>query len=231
MTQPIFKSADCTVYHGDAMEIMSALAVDCLIGDPPYSDRTHNGHNDSDEIADRTRLSFDAWNYDDVMNFVDATRYCVDGWRVIFSDHILQYAWERFFAAIGLYTFAPIPYVAPGGRVRLSGDGPACWATWLNIARPKEGHYLGFGSLPGAYVLPPGNRDKNRFVGGKELWIMRQLINDYSRPGNLILDPVCGSGTTLIAALEAGRKCIGIDLSLEACEMTVSRIEEFLSNR
>ena len=38
------------------------------------------------------------------------------------------------------------------------------------------------------------------------------------------LDPVCGSGTTLLAALQLGRKCIGIDSSEKACEMAADRV-------
>jgi site-specific DNA-methyltransferase (adenine-specific) len=203
---------------------MPTLAVDHLIGDPPYSSRTHRGHDQSEEIANRKQLDFEPWDYGDVMRFVDAQRLSVLGWRVIFSDHVLQPAWEKFFEMTGLYTFAPIPYVVPGGRVRLSGDGPTCWATWINAARPKEGRFSGCGSMPGAYVLPKGERDKNRVVGGKELWVMKRLVEDYSRPGDVVLDPVCGSGTTLLAAVLMGRKCIGIDSSEKACEIAVERV-------
>lgn len=223
---PYFQTGDCTIYHGDACEIMPRLAADHLICDPPYSQRTHAGHDQSEEIAGRRRLEFEPWDYGDVMRFVDAQRLSVAGWRVVFSDHVLQLAWEKFFEAMGLYAFAPVPYVVPGGRVRLAGDGPTCWATWINAARPKEGRFSGWGALPGAYVLPSGERDKNGIVGGKDLWIMKRLVEDYSRPFDVILDPVCGSGTTLVAALMLGRRCIGIDISEKACEMSADRVEK-----
>jgi site-specific DNA-methyltransferase (adenine-specific) len=37
---------------------------------------------------------------------------------------------------------------------------------------------------------------------------MRALVRDYSRPGDLIVDPFCGSGTTALAAASEGRRCI-----------------------
>jgi len=37
-------------------------------------------------------------------------------------------------------------------------------------------------------------------IGGKPMWLMRALVRDYSRPGNLVCDPCAGGATTLIAA-------------------------------
>lgn len=41
----------------------------------------------------------------------------------------------------------------------------------------------------------------------------RTVINNFSEPGEVILDPFMGSGTTLIEAMVAGRKCLGTDIS------------------
>lgn len=45
----------------------------------------------------------------------------------------------------------------------------------------------------------------------KPVSLMRYMIETYSNPGDLVLDNACGSGTTGIAALEAGRHFIGIE--------------------
>jgi DNA modification methylase len=37
---------------------------------------------------------------------------------------------------------------------------------------------------------------------------MRAIVRDYSRPGDLIVDPFCGSGTTALAAAMESRRCI-----------------------
>jgi len=42
---------------------------------------------------------------------------------------------------------------------------------------------------------------------------IRQYIRHYTAPGDLVLDPMCGSGSTALAALLEGRKAIAIDLS------------------
>ena len=48
----------------------------------------------------------------------------------------------------------------------------------------------------------------------------------WSNPGDIILDPMCGSGTTCKAAKELGRKFIGIDISKNYCELAAERLNE-----
>ena len=52
------------------------------------------------------------------------------------------------------------------------------------------------------------------------------LIEAFSKPGNVILDPFCGSGSTLVAARLSGRGYIGIELSNDYCETARRRTEQ-----
>jgi len=54
--------------------------------------------------------------------------------------------------------------------------------------------------------------------------LARDHIISWSNPGDLILDPMCGSGTTCKKAKELGRDYIGIDVSSEYCAITEKRI-------
>ncbi|MCX8164976.1 MAG: DNA methyltransferase [Acidilobaceae archaeon] len=56
--------------------------------------------------------------------------------------------------------------------------------------------------------------------------IPRALISMYTSPGELVLDPMCGSGTTCIEARLLGRNCICLDISEEAVKLASSRLEE-----
>lgn len=49
-------------------------------------------------------------------------------------------------------------------------------------------------------------------------------IISWTNEGDIVLDPMCGSGTTCCAAMDAGRKYIGIDISEEYCNMAESRL-------
>lgn len=53
------------------------------------------------------------------------------------------------------------------------------------------------------------------------------LINYFSAPGDLVLDPFSGSGTTLIEAYKFGRRAIGVDLTPNAVMMTRAKITPF----
>ena len=65
----------------------------------------------------------------------------------------------------------------------------------------------------------------------KNLEMLELIIKNSSKPGDIVLDAFCGSGTTLIAAQELGRKWIGIDNSLLAIATCKSRLENFLPVR
>ncbi len=60
-------------------------------------------------------------------------------------------------------------------------------------------------------------------MGGKPLWLMRSLVRDYSRPGDLICDPCAGGGTTLLAAATEGRRAVGAEMDPKHYEIARKR--------
>ena len=50
------------------------------------------------------------------------------------------------------------------------------------------------------------------------------LISTYSNPGETILDPFCGSGTTGVACVRTGRNFVGIEINPDYCEIARKRI-------
>lgn len=79
-------------------------------------------------------------------------------------------------------------------------------------------------------LLPPGTWEKRygKHPTQKPEAIVRRCIKASSRPGDTILDPFCGSGTTGVAALELGRRFVGIDTDERFLEVTRLRIEDAL---
>ena len=53
-----------------------------------------------------------------------------------------------------------------------------------------------------------------------------RFIKMHSRPGDIILEPFCGAGTTLIAAEQLGRKCYGVELDPHYCDIILARWEK-----
>lgn len=50
-------------------------------------------------------------------------------------------------------------------------------------------------------------------------------IKSWTNEGDIVLDPMCGSGTTCVAAMDLGRKYIGIDISKEYCKLAEDRVK------
>lgn len=202
--------------------------VDCLICDPPYSERTHGAHKEMESIG-RNTINYRAWSADDVRAFIEAWEPRVRGWIVCLTDHLLAPAFESALQAHGRYVFAPLACIEPGARVRLSGDGPAQWSVFAIVARPRTRAMQKWGALPGGYVIPGrgSKRVEGRSIvgmGGKPLWLMRALVRDYSRPGDLIVDPCAGGATTLLAARLEGRRSIGAEMDPNTYELARKRL-------
>lgn len=60
----------------------------------------------------------------------------------------------------------------------------------------------------------------------KPLEWMRALVSLLSTPGETVLDPFAGSGTTLLAARDLGRKAIGVEQDEGYCEIAATRLQE-----
>jgi len=75
--------------------------------------------------------------------------------------------------------------------------------------------------------IPPlqaASAERLGFPTQKPLPLMERIISMASRPGDIVLDPFCGCGTTLIAAQTLGRQWIGIDISPTAVELEKRRL-------
>ena len=82
-----------------------------------------------------------------------------------------------------------------------ASSAPLPLSVWPTAQQPaatqRAGRYLPGSTAHPAKMLPA---------------IARQAIAAYSHPGDLILDPMCGIGTTLVEAIHLGRTAIGIEL-------------------
>lgn len=73
--------------------------------------------------------------------------------------------------------------------------------------------------------LNPKARERCGYPTQKPLLLLERIIMLSSNEGDLILDPFCGSGTTLVAAKLLNRKYLGIDSSVEAVDLSRKRID------
>ena len=214
-----------TLRCGSYLDVLADVEPDCVLSDPPYGARTHEGQRHGRRLSGSgnwcsTRgLGYDGWGPDEVAAFVERWMPSA-GWLVPLTSHDLIAEYQGAASDVGAYAFAPVPGVIVGMNVRLAGDGPSSWAVYAVPMRPRS--LRAWGTLPGAYV---GNREPQIVEGGKPLWLMRALVRDYSRPGDLVCDPCAGGATTLIAAALEGRRAIGAELDPETFDKACARIE------
>lgn len=210
--------------------LADVTACDAIICDPPYSERTHASYADMNNVARRSidYMCFDARMVDEFVHAWPVTR--CRGWFLAMSDHVLVPTYEDALGKTARYVFSPLACVEEGSRVRIVGDGPAQWSVWLNLARPATREFQRWGALRGAYVIPAGDsrrgkREGNGVMGGKPIALMRQLVRDYTREGDLVVDPFGGGFTTAIACALEGRRCITCEVDPETFEKGCRRVE------
>ena len=196
---------------------MGAGLADAVITDPPYSARTHAGQRSHTDL-EQTALGYAELSDADI-GAAAGRLASMAPWCVVFSDHVGQRAWESSLRAECLYVFAPVGWVKPDGP-RFAGDGPCCSVEWITVARARSARKPG--SLPGRYIVGRGN---GSVIGAKDLHGMRAIVRDYTRPGDLIVDPFAGSGSTLIAAAIEHRRAIGAEIDPATFAETVRRLE------
>jgi hypothetical protein len=116
---------------------------------------------------------------------------------------------------------------------RFAGPGIAVWGPHIhNHWRPVV--WCTKGASDGLWqgdVLQGDGKDKRFHEWGQSLGVFVNLIERLSLPGDLVLDPVCGGGTTGAAAVTTKRRFIGIDRDSEAIAITRARLAALLKNR
>ena len=191
------------IYHGDCRDILSHVRADVVVTDPPYGM---------------------AVNCDKLIRAKGGNAY----W------HGVEHAgteWMRDVLALGLPTvlFGANAYASklpahPGWIVwDKQSDGfmqgsPAelAWTNYLTNLRMFRLNYRGFTT-----------RDDPKFHPmQKPVALMRWVIELAETPPGTILDPFMGSGTTLVAAKQLGRKAIGIEIEERYVEIAAKRLAQ-----
>ena len=99
-------------------------------------------------------------------------------------------------------------------------------------ARNKNGEVVYGGAKKGVplgdvWAIPylnPNAKERTGYPTQKPLVLLERIISLVTDKGDVVLDPFCGSGTTLVAAQSMQRQYIGIDISEEAVQLTERRL-------
>lgn len=230
MGSPYLEKDGVTLYLGDCREILPTLEpVDVVLTDPPYSDRTHEGARSGNTKGGTVRAGSQALGIDFDPTTPEGLRAvfgaCVPRrWLVSFLDYRMVPALEDDPPA-GLRGVRMGIWVKPNGAPQFTGDRPGQgWeAIWI-AHREGAGRMKWNGGGHHAVWTEPVERGPHPTM--KPLPLVKRLVELFSDEGETILDPFAGSGTTLVAARDMGRKAIGIEIDEKYAEVIAKRLSQ-----
>jgi len=202
--KPYYEHAGITIYHGDCREILPGLPkCDLLLTDPPYG----AGYA-ANPILGKNRASkpHEAKEWDgapvaEMGEIIKSASYAVV-WGGNYYDLPPSRCWLIWYKPDSL------PSMADLEMAWVSRDGNAKHFSWTTAATNPErvGH--------------PTQKPEA---------VMRWCISHFPN-AETILDPFMGSGTTLVAAKNLGRKAIGIEIEERYCEIAAKRLSQEVFN-
>jgi site-specific DNA-methyltransferase (adenine-specific) len=217
LPEPYFQDEHCTIYHGDCRELLPDLSADVIITDPPYGVEFEGKQTKSTKRRGQGYLSL----VDSAEYVTDVVVPLVQSWVDQGMRIILTPGSRNMFAypkpdAVGTIFF---PAGAGFGRWGFTCSQP--------IFYYGRDPYLatGQGQRPDSFASTESAPD-NGHPCPKPINTMRWLVTKGSLPGETILDPFMGSGTTLRAAKDLGRKAIGIEIEERYCEIAAKRLQQ-----
>jgi DNA modification methylase len=101
---------------------------------------------------------------------------------------------------------------------------------WYAVRKGKTGHWSGDRKQTTLWQIAHRASETGHSTQ-KPVECMRRPIENNSSPGQAIYDPFLGSGTTVIAAEQTGRCCIGLEISPAYCDVIVARWQSFTGNK
>ena len=111
-----------------------------------------------------------------------------------------------------------LQYAVVGYYGRLLGGNEVAYS-FGDPPPSREGHHL----VPGVAPKAQSTR-KSAHPSPRSLTHMKWLVDKWTAPGDIVLDPFAGSGTTLLAAEHWGRDSIGIEINPEYADLARARL-------
>ena len=207
--KPYYDHGGITIYHGDCRELTEWTHADVLVTDPPYGVKwlgyANKGQSrvpiggDEDAVVRDTALFL--WG--------DKPAIVFGSWRIArpaATRHRL--IWHKHGQSPGLLN---APFMSQDEEIYVLGDG------FISTSPPMR-----------SVIETWENRSVEvRRIGHptpKPVGLLEILIRKCK--AKTVADPFCGSGTTLVAAKNLGRRAIGIELEERYCEIAAKRLSQ-----
>lgn len=235
MTAPYYQDDAVTIYHGDCRDVLPTLtstSVALVLTDPPYNISNRNGRDGTtvgqlkraDGTARKVWKDFGEWDRD-----WEPGPFLAETMRLLADGGSLVACTSEFLIA---------DYLASGLNHRCllfwrkANPTPAFRQVYVRTVemavwqvKGSTGWCFNGGGYEHQVWEGPAVANKQHPTQ-KPLGWMSHLVNMHSLSGGLVVDPHCGSGTTLRAAKDLGRRAVGIELDERYCEIAARRLSQ-----
>lgn len=219
---PYYTDELVTLYHGDCLEIDAWLDADVLVTDPPYGIAWQSGHMYMDrriarQVRDYGHRKTVAHDDDTTVRDEVLTRWgdrpaAVFGtWKIERPPQVRhRLIWDKQGRFPGLAAAAFYP---ADEEIYIWGDG------WTS-SPPQR-------SVITTHEMRSGANSETARLGHptpKPVQLLEVIVS--KAPDGVIADPFAGSGSTLLAARNLGRRSIGVELEERYCEIIARRLSQ-----
>lgn len=207
---PYWSGDGVEIYHGDCREIAPLLSWDCVLSDPPYGISYNHDPDYQSKHVESHRGNKD----------------------LVFGDD------EPFDPSL----WTDVPFILWGANNYASRlPDLRVWLCWDKVTRNGLNLRIAEGEFAASNCVGRTQIFRHLWSGGyratergefyhptqKPLSLMKWCLGLSGFPkSGLILDPFLGSGTTLVAARDCGRKAIGIEIEERYCEIAAKRLSQ-----
>lgn len=235
MTEPYYQDDHVTIYHGDCLDVLPTLSnVDLFFTSPPYNLGTTTGggmHNGSLGARDL------AGGYGECTDSMTPGQY--DEWQ----KNVVEAMW-RCLSPSGAIAYNHKPRVQAGNLMLPTDYGPRRWLRQIIVwdggagINFSESFFLPKSEWIVLWAKPEWRLTSKQEAAHGDVWrippesdqrhpapfplkLAKRLI--AATTAQLVCDPFAGSGTTLRAAKDLGRRAIGIEIEERYCEIAAKR--------
>jgi site-specific DNA-methyltransferase (adenine-specific) len=220
---PYYADDAVTIYHGDCRDVLGSLpATSLLLTDPPY------GIPAGAAVWRRNGTAIEDWGEEGHnVTVTDWRQMAVlrDAWIVEFGlragDHAAMVAEHVAVGWVPCNFFALVKQAPPPTPRPMFANA----IEMAVVSRSGHPEWHGTGYVPNRWIGMTANR-LGTGMGHpteKPVTMLVGLVAALCGVDGLVLDPFMGSGTTLRAAKDLGRKAIGIEVDEQYCEMAARR--------
>lgn len=205
------------IFHGDCKEIIDLIpSFDVVITDPPYG--INGGKGGDSKKYGKGKYELSGW--DDTPEYIEQLAVPVITKAIAMA--------KRAAVTPGIRNLRLYPNPTDMGCFWTPAScthGPFGMTVFQPILYYGKDYRAGKGPLPTGRQLTEAS-EENGHPCPKPIKAWKWLVEKMSMQHETILDPFMGSGTTLRAAKDLGRKCIGIEIEEKYCEIAAKRLAQ-----